>query len=447
MKASFNIVAYLQQMAPVSLGDRFIVAISGGVDSVVLAYLCWEAGLPIELAHCNFQLRGQESDRDEELVRQLAANWEVPVSVNKIDLTRYASLHKLSIQEAARKFRYQWFASLVELTATPAWILTAHHADDNAETVAMNFFKGTGLTGLAGIPPRNGHVLRPLLPVWRKEILQLAQEKGLSFVEDSSNVNEKYTRNFFRHTVIPGIEKVYPTVKENLVNSIRRFTEIETLYEQCIIRCRGSLFIKRGKDYKISIRALRQFSGQTILFELFSLYGFSSGQAGEIEKMLTAQTGAVLQAAVGPYRLHRNRNFLWLTSLQASNSDYRQVGSFPATLTTDSGSITFLEMAYQGQEPPAQATVAWLDTSLIQFPLLLRRWRQGDYFYPLGMRKKKKLGRFFIDQKLSTPEKENAWIVESGGKIIWVVGMRIDDRFKVTAATRTVCVMEFTASV
>lgn len=447
METPIDILTSLRLIAPVSTGDRFVVAISGGVDSVVMAYLCKEAGLSIELAHCNFQLRGAESDRDEAIVRQLAQRWNLPVSVNKVELASYAERHQLSTQEAARQFRYDWFASLVSVSTKTTWVLTAHHADDNAETVAMNFFKGTGLSGLIGIPPRNGQVLRPLLQIWRKDIRLLAQEKGLSFVEDSSNANEKYTRNFFRHTVFPTIEKVYPTVKENLVNSIRRFSEIEVLYELSIARFKSSLFIKRGGEYKISIRALRQFSGHTILFELFSSYGFSSGQSGEIEKLLSAHTGAFLQAASGPYRLHRNRNFLLLTASKPVSFDSYHIESLPATVGMSTGSLTFSEMAYQGQTPPAATSIAWLDASTIGFPLLLRPWRQGDYFYPLGMRKKKKLARFFIDQKLSTPQKENVWVLESCGKIIWVVGMRIDDRVKVTPKTSKICAIELSISV
>ncbi|HBB58253.1 MAG TPA: tRNA lysidine(34) synthetase TilS, partial [Chitinophagaceae bacterium] len=232
MNPAFEILSALRQLAPVNASDRFIVAISGGVDSVVLAYLCKEAGLNIELAHCNFQLRAAESDRDEALVRKLAAAWKVPVSVNRVDLSGYATQQRLSIQEAARTFRYEWFASLAAgQSGKIAWILTAHHADDNAETVAMHFFRGTGLAGLTGIPARQGTILRPLLSIWRNEILQLATEKELEYAEDSSNASEKYTRNYFRHTILPAVEKVYPTVKENLVHTIDRFNAIESLYQ------------------------------------------------------------------------------------------------------------------------------------------------------------------------------------------------------------------------
>jgi len=449
MATSFAILTSLQQLAPVNPAHRFLVAISGGVDSVVLAFLCKEAGLDIELLHCNFQLRGAESDRDEAFVRQLATSWNVPVAVNTVDLNAYAAAHNLSTQEAARQYRYAWFASHATTTGTTCWILTAHQADDNAETVAMNFFRGTGLSGLTGIPRRNGNVLRPLLSRWRHEIDALAREKGLAYVEDSSNANEKYTRNFFRHTVLPAIESVYPRVKENLVNSIERFTAIEGLYQHCVDRLRSALLVKKGKEYTISLRALRRYQGQALLFELFTPFGFTSGQLGEIQKLLSAQNGAQLQAASGPYRLIRNRNFLLLTGIStaATRAEIYLIESLPCTVAFEKGALQFTEQVATQAQPPGASQLAWLDASEIVFPLLLRRCRPGDYFYPLGMRKKKKLSRFFIDHKLSLSEKENTWVIESAARILWVVGMRIDDRFKVTNTTRRIVAINLTSAV
>ena len=446
METPIDILTSLRLIAPVSTGDRFVVAISGGVDSVVMAYLCKEAGLSIELAHCNFQLRGAESDRDEAIVRQLAQRWNLPVSVNKVELASYAERHQLSTQEAARQFRYDWFASLVSVSTKTTWVLTAHHADDNAETVAMNFFKGTGLSGLTGIPPRNGQVLRPLLQIWRKDIRLLAQEKGLSFVEDSSNANEKYTRNFFRHTVFPTIEKVYPTVKENLVHTIDRFNAIESLYQHCIDRLRGTLLIKKGNECKVSVRALQRYSGHALLHELFTSFGFSAGQLGEIQKLLQATTGAQLVAAGGSYRLIRNRNFLLLSPTRSEEASTLLVDSSEQTIRFTGGVLSFSEFSYNGQVLPTTPADAWLDAKAVVYPLVLRPWKQGDYFYPLGMRKKKKLSRFFIDQKLALSEKETTWVLESQGKILWVVGMRIDDRAKITAKTKQVISVRFSVA-
>jgi tRNA(Ile)-lysidine synthase len=445
MSMPIDILESLQQIAPVGRDDRFIVAISGGVDSVVLACLCKEAGLAVTLAHCNFQLRGAESDRDEAMVRQLATGWQLPLLVNRVDLAAFAALHKLSIQEAARQFRYQWFEALAVDIAPPCWILTAHQADDNAETVAMHFFRGTGLSGLTGIPPRNGKVLRPMLGVWRHQILQLAHDKNLSYVEDSSNTNEKYTRNYFRHTIIPAIEKVYPQVKENLTDSIRRFTEIETLYAQCMTRLRNSLLIKKGTEYKVSVHALRQGNGRTLLFELFTPFGFSSGQLVEIEKLLVAQNGALVQAAEGTYRLIRNRDFLLLSPAPIGSVEGQSIDSIPANVSFAMGRVEISELAQSGQKPPSVDNEAWLDASGIRFPMLLRPWKAGDYFYPLGMRKKKKIARFLIDQKLSATQKEKVWVLESDKKILWVLGMRIDDRFKVTNKTSQICAIHFIA--
>jgi tRNA(Ile)-lysidine synthase len=446
MSAQTSMLARLQKIAPVDAGHRFIVAISGGVDSVVLAFLCKEAGFNIALAHCNFQLRGAESDRDEALVRKLATTWQVPVSVNKVDLKTYAAQKKLSTQEAAREFRYDWFATLASASTSPCWILTAHQADDNAETVAMHFFRGTGLSGLTGIPPRNGAVLRPLLDLRRSEILQIAQDKELPFAEDSTNAQETYTRNFFRHTVLPAVEKVYPAVKENLFHSIERFTAIEALYRECVDRLRRTLLIKRGEDYRVSVRALRRYSGQALLYELFTPFGFSSGQLGEIEKLLKAKTGAQLSSATGTTRLYRNRNFLLLTTRttpSASTGATLYVESSPCSVSVGRGTIQLSDFAVHHDPPPSSPYIAWIDASEVVFPLLIRRWRTGDYFYPLGMRKKKKLSRFFIDQKLSPADKEDVWVIESQERICWVVGMRIDDRFKITPKTRQALAIHF----
>lgn len=443
MNMPIDMLSSLRQIAPVDRADRFIVAISGGVDSVVLAWLCKEAGLAVTLAHCNFQLRGAESDRDESVVRQLATDWQLPVLVNKVDLSAYALLHKLSTQEAARQFRYRWFNELIADMASTCWVLTAHQADDNAETVAMHFFRGTGLSGLTGIPPRHGNVLRPLLSVWRHQLLQLAHDKGLTFVEDSSNTNEKYTRNYFRHTVFPTIEKVYPQVKENLFHSIRRFTEIESLYAQCMTRLRNSLLVKKGKEYRVSVRALQRVNNRSLLYELFTSFGFSSGQLAEIEKLLVAHTGALLLAAEGSYRLLRNRNYLVLSQVPTATVDGPSIGSFTAPVLFKKGSLLFSELSNTGQRPSPAADVAWLDARKIALPLQLRPWKEGDYFYPLGMPKKKKIARFLIDQKLSLSQKEEVWVLESDKKIIWVVGMRIDDRFKVTNKTKQICSITF----
>jgi tRNA(Ile)-lysidine synthase len=447
MNPAFEILSALRQLAPVNSSDRFIVAISGGVDSVVLAYLCKEAGLNIELAHCNFQLRAAESDREEALVRKLAAAWKVPVTVNKVDLSGYATQQRLSIQEAARTFRYEWFASLAAgQSGKISWILTAHHADDNAETVAMHFFRGTGLAGLTGIPARQGAILRPLLSIWRNEILQLATEKELEYAEDSSNASEKYTRNYFRHTILPAVEKVYPTVKENLVHTIDRFNAIESLYQHCIDRLRGTLLIKKGNECKVSVRALQRYSGHALLHELFTSFGFSAGQLGEIQKLLKATTGAQLVAAGGSYRLIRNRNFLLLSPTRSEEASTLLVDSSEQTIRFTGGVLSFSEFSYNGQVLPTTPADAWLDAKAVVYPLVLRPWKQGDYFYPLGMRKKKKLSRFFIDQKLALSEKETTWVLESQGKILWVVGMRIDDRAKITAKTKQVISVRFSVA-
>jgi tRNA(Ile)-lysidine synthase len=221
----------LADVAPIKRDDRYLIAVSGGLDSVVLAHLCWQAKLSVEWMHCNFQLRGDESNRDEQFVRTLAQSWNVTLHVKQFDTKAVASAKQVSIQEAARNLRYEWFEAVRAAHPLVPWVLTAHHRDDLAETVAMNFFRGTGLKGLMGIPARKGSVLRPLLPVSKRELAAYAKENHLQFVEDSSNLKEDYTRNYFRLTLFPAIEKVFPQVVENLVANSHRFTQVNELLQ------------------------------------------------------------------------------------------------------------------------------------------------------------------------------------------------------------------------
>lgn len=428
----------LKQLAPLSTKDQFLVAISGGVDSVVLAYLCREAGLPITLAHCNFNLRGEESVRDELLVRQLGEKWEVEVLVKSFDTAHYAAQRKLSIQEAARKLRYEWFEELTQPASSLQWILTAHHSDDNIETLLMNFFRGTGLAGLTGMPPRNGKILRPLLDSSRQQIQQIAIHNNLPFVEDSSNEKEEYTRNYFRLTILPALQKVYPSVTENLLNNIKRFTRIENLYDKAVKKIRSKILQVKGDEVHIPIGQLRRYQDTSLLFELLTPYGFSAGQAEEAIQLLEAQSGASLLSATQEWRLIRHRNWLILASAKEEQSSYQEILTTTKKISFQEGELIMEHLVEPSAHFPVASDHIWLDKKQIRFPLLLRKWKEGDYFYPLGMAKKKKMARFLIDQRKSVTEKEKIWVLESAGKICWVVGERIDDRFKVTSSTKEI---------
>ena len=417
--------------------SRFIVAISGGVDSIVLADLCKNADLNFTLAHCNFQLRKEESERDEQFVRSFAAELATPLEVIRFDTKQFAQDNKMSIQEAARTLRYQWFDEL-QINGGFDYILLAHHADDNIETALMNFFRGTGLKGLTGIPGGSNdhkHLLRPLLNTRKKEILQHAENEGLKWVEDSSNNSVKYTRNYFRHELIPSIQKVFPQVEENLIANIDRFTKINKLYQLMVDELIKKISVKGNNEIRIPIKKLDKYLDTSLIYDIIKVFGFGEKQVPEVKKLLTAGSGKFIENE--NYQVIRHRNWL-IIAKKAQDSIIIGIDKDQPIIRYAEGVLEFKTFKAKSLQVDTDALTAQLDIKAIEYPLVLRKWKAGDYFYPLGMKKKKKLSRFFIDQKLSKNLKEKTWVIESGKRIIWVVGMRIDDRFKLTPNTKDV---------
>ncbi|MBK9533462.1 MAG: tRNA lysidine(34) synthetase TilS [Chitinophagaceae bacterium] len=448
---------YIKQQHLFLQKDKLLLAVSGGVDSVILCELCKQAGYDFIIAHCNFQLRGAESERDEKFVQELGKKYNVEILIKKFDTSTYASEKKLSIQVAARQLRYKWFDEILnnrQLAKEPAppgsnfplpvalWLLTAHHANDNIETLLMNFFKGTGIYGLHGILPKQGKIKRPLLFAKKEELLQFANENQLDFVEDSSNASEKYTRNYFRNRLIPDLQKVFPQVEENLLHNIERFREMEMLYDQSIQLLKKKLLEPKGNEMHIPVLKLVKAEPlHSIVYEIIKAYGFTAQQTDEVIALLKSETGKYIRSAT--HRVIKNRNWLIISPNETAEAQH--------ILIEGEGSLQFAVGSLQvkkiindqlsiinAQRPADDQLTAQLDASFISFPLLLRKWKPGDYFYPLGMQKKKKLSRFFIDQKLSLTQKERTWVIEMDKKIIWVVGLRIDDRFKLRDTTKDI---------
>ncbi|HEX6846274.1 MAG TPA: tRNA lysidine(34) synthetase TilS [Chitinophagaceae bacterium] len=428
--------------------DKLILAVSGGLDSAVLCELCQQSGFDFMIAHCNFQLRGEESERDEKFVKSLGEKYEVEVKVKKFETQKFAEENKMSIQEAARELRYAWFDEIVgsresgggsrdsELL-TPnfrsrTFLLTAHHSNDNAETVLMNFCRGTGLHGLTGIPLSNNNIKRPLLSFTRDELVQFAKENKLEFVEDSSNQSWKYTRNLFRHEIIPAISKVYPNVTGNLIHNIDRFEEIEKLYKLAVNEIKKKLVKAKGQEWHIPVKQLMNYNNRALIYEIISDFGFHEKQIDEVIKLAESDSGRYLDSPTSDYRIIRHRHWFIISPVNSEESGMIIIEEGIRDLEFGIGQIT-LELFPNSQiQIPNSTNIALLDARAINFPLILRKWKTGDYFYPLGMKKKKKLSRFFIDQKLSKTEKERTWVIEMNKKIIWVVGKRIDERFKLT---------------
>jgi tRNA(Ile)-lysidine synthase len=415
---------------------KYGVAISGGIDSVVLAELCAQAKLSFFLVHCNFKLRGEESERDEQFVHSLAKKYAVEVAVKSFDTEEYASKKKLSIQVAARELRYQWFAEL-HAEDKNTYILLAHHANDDIETLLMNFFRGTGLEGLTGMPEMVGdYSMRPLLHTNRKAIEEFASKNKLNWVEDSSNQSSKYTRNFFRNELLPQIKKIFPTVEENLRNNIERFKQISSLYAIGVGEVKKKICEVKQSEIVVPIHKLKPYLNTSIVYELIKDFGFGEKQTYEVYKLLQSESGKYIESDT--HQIIKHRKNLIIT---AKSSETKLTAVIEKTTTELKLADSSFRLQFYSAEKlklNKAETVAQLDGDLISFPLVVRKWKTGDYFYPLGLRKKKKLARFFIDQKLSSADKEKVWIVESDQRIIWVAGLRIDDRFKITPKTREI---------
>ena len=455
--------------------DKLILAVSGGVDSVVLCELCKQAGYNFIIAHCNFQLRGKESERDKEFVKALGQKYKVEVLVKDFDTEKYAQENKKGIQEAARDLRYEWFAEIVNrdpdshresvvsrqtsnvkrqkessfhVSRHTSHVLTAHHADDNVETVMMNFFRGTGLHGLVGIPVIHQYICRPLLPFWKEELIRFAKENKLEFVEDSSNQSLKYTRNFFRNEIIPLISKVYPEVKTNLQDNINRFGEIQKLYKISVDEIKRKLCKVTNDEIHIAVKQLISYQNRALIFEIISEHGFTERQVDEVIKLAEAESGKFVQSPTSSHRIIKFRNWFIISKDQSADAEMVVIAEDAKTVRCSTFNVQFSTIQASRTESfrtnlklQTSNLTACVDADEVTFPLILRRWKQGDYFYPLGMKKKKKLARFFIDQKLSKTEKEKTWVIEMNMKILWVVGMRIDDRFKITEKTKKILKM------
>jgi tRNA(Ile)-lysidine synthase len=416
--------------------SSYLLAVSGGIDSVVLCELAKQAGLHFAIAHCNFDLRGEESERDETFVKAIGEKYGVPVFVKKFETEAFAAEKHLSIQEAARKLRYDWFEELLKENRF-AHTLLAHHANDNIETLLLNFFRGTGLEGLTGMPEEKAgtHCLRPLLAIRRKEIEDFAQENNLSWVEDSSNSSSKYTRNFFRNELLPQIQKVFPQVEENLLNNIQRFGQTNTLYKQLMNELKRKVCEVKGEEVHLPILKLLKYKDTSLIYEIISDFGFGEKAVNEVLKLAEAESGKYI--ANERYRIIRHRAWLIIAPLTVTAATFG-IDKNDEIIPFASQQLQVKRISKEKYSLDKSPAVAQLDAKEIDFPLVLRKWKSGDYFYPLGMRKKKKLSRFFIDQKLSKTQKEKVWVVESHKRIIWIVDHRIDDRFKVTVSTKEI---------
>ncbi|MFY9363086.1 MAG: tRNA lysidine(34) synthetase TilS [Dysgonamonadaceae bacterium] len=429
--------SYIKENRLLKPDDRVIVGLSGGMDSMTLIDVLLSLGYNCMAVHCNFHLRGEESERDAAFVEQWCESAKVGLVSVDFDTYRYAAEHKISIEMAARELRYKWFEDIRKEHHADA-IAVAHHRDDLAETVLLNLIRGTGIRGLSGISPKNNSIVRPLLGISRDEIEAYVDERKLPFIFDSSNSDDAFVRNFLRLNVIPLLEKINPSVKNSIYRTAQHVGEARKIYDFYVENQKKAIFT----DNRIDIDKLKTtLSPATMLFEILSPFGFNASVIEDICQCLDSIPGKVFYS--NDYRLIKDRKDLILDKISDENFSQREYAidkvsqeiTDPIRLKISflSGNITINK----------DARFLYADADKLSFPLTLRKWQPGDWFIPFGMKGRKKLSDFFTDRKFSLPDKENAWVLTSDEDIVWVVGERSDDRFKITESTENVLVMEF----
>jgi len=417
---------HMAQTFPFLAGSKILVACSGGVDSMVLAHLVQECGYDFSLAHCNYKLRGKASDLDEEWVKKWALDNERPLFLETFDLSR----EEASIQLKARDLRYHWFKELSE-TDGFGYVLTAHHANDTLETFFINLSRGTGLDGLTGIPQINLNIIRPLLPFTKEDILGYAKSHGIRWREDESNTEVKYVRNKIRHQLVPKLVDIHPSFLSNFQKTQEYLGLAGQMLDAYGKELKARLFVPSGTSIRISIAELKKYQPLTgYLFLLFKSYGFT--QWPDITDVLEAQSGKEIRSK--SHRLIKHGENLILAPL---NEQIFQEYVLDEAVSEWNVPIHLRIESVETLEIGASNSI-YVDKEKLNYPLKLRKWKIGDYFYPLGMNGRKKLSKYFKDKKYSSIQKEEQWLLCSDVHIIWVLGERMDDRFKVDPQTKEI---------
>ncbi|MFZ0490574.1 MAG: tRNA lysidine(34) synthetase TilS [Salegentibacter sp.] len=417
---------------PFLIDSKVLLAVSGGVDSIVLVNLCHKAKLNFAIAHCNFNLRGEESDGDEEFVSQLADNLDVEVFIENFDTERYAAEHSRSIQMAARDLRYEWFDELCAAFKFD-YVLTAHHANDNLETFLINLLRGTGLEGLSGIKMEMNRIIRPLLAFSRKEIEAYALENEIAWREDSSNASTKYLRNKIRHEVVPLLEEINPQFLKSFTQTQAHLKENLDLVEDYISLIYPEVVKKNQYGYELDIPFLKKIPNtRAVLYQLLKSFGFTEWD--DVYNLLDAQPGKKVFSDT--HRLVKDREILILTE-QVGKVDDKifRIKEDEDFVMLPMATFSLSEVKEISQTSKNSVYVA---AEKLKFPLIVRKWKEGDYFHPFGMKGRKKLSDFFKDKKFSLPEKENIWLLCSGDEIVWVINHRADNRFAITSADQKI---------
>jgi len=422
---------HLNSNFPFLKGKKLLIACSGGLDSTLMTILFKELKFDISLAHCNFSLRGVESDGDEKFVLNLADKLSILVFNKAFNTKQYAEDKKISTQMAARDLRYEWFEELCEKHDFD-FLLTAHHLDDDLETFFINLSRGTGLRGLTGIPDVNDKIIRPFLIFSRQEILNYAKKNSIIWREDSSNSKTDYLRNKLRLEVLPKFKNINKQTLQNFQVSQKHLAESQSLINDYMILVSNLVISKTKEGYQININKLKELPNtNALLYELLSPYGFTAWE--DVSDLLSAQSGK--QVFSSTHKLLKDRDVLFLSEIHSEEGIHEYLISEGTTAIKSPLNLKFETVsAISGTD----TNTVYLDRTKLQFPLELRKWEDGDYFFPFGLKGKKKVSKFFKDEKLSLLAKENCWLLCSADEIVWVIGMRMDERFKVDSNTQEI---------
>jgi len=422
--------------------EKLLLAVSGGIDSIVMTDLFIKTGYDIAIAHCNFKLRGAESDRDEAFVKRVAGGYRIPFHSVMFDTTGYAAEKGISIQMAARELRYRWFEEIRSRNGYD-YIVLAHNMNDNIETFLINLTRGTGIAGLTGIKPKYRKLIRPILFASRNTIVQYSRLNKIKFREDKSNSDTKYTRNKIRHTILPLFREINPSFDSTITETAIRLGEINEIVTSYIAGIRQKSTLIKGDKVIIRLRELKDLAPKsTILYELFRPFGVIPGQTDDLIRLTEGKTGSQLYTRTS--RLLKNRNEILILPFEPDQEKYFEIQSPDDFRKLPEFSSAEIKKVTKNFRIPDKDKIACLDAGKITFPMVIRKWAHGDFFFPLGMKSRKKLSDYFIDKKYSLPEKEQQLILESDGKIAWIIGERIDNRFRVTSATKKVIIIKST---
>ena len=401
---------------------KLFLAVSGGIDSMVLVHLCAQLQLNFEVLHCNFQLRGAESDADLQFVASYCQQQAITIHTQAFDTAALAAQNKESIQVTARNLRYQWFYEKMAATNCK-YLLTAHHLDDSLETVLINFSRGTGLEGLTGIPAQNGNIVRPLLPFSRVEIEQYAQENQIQWREDSSNASNKYLRNKIRHTIIPVFKEFNDGFLASFQNTLDHLQQAESLVDDATKLVYEKVVTEKEDQLEINLAQLLEFQNyKAYFYQWLVSYGFTAWN--DIYELAEAQSGK--QVFSTTHVLLKDREKIILSERQEGNKELIFIIESKESKVNIPLNISFCNVSNQLE---SDSNCIFVDEDKITFPLTLRKWREGDYFYPSGMTGKKKISKYFKDEKYSLLDKGNQWLLCTDDQIIWVIGKRADQRF------------------